>query len=92
MDGKNIFCFFFIEIQKKRPKFVSLDKNTPLILCKFSHVFIFTHYQSLLQNATWKSRINPSIYKRHSTAPVVNKEQCLYWTVGTGQRVGAVLA
>ena len=40
----------------------------------------------------WKSRIHASIYKRYSTAPVVNKKQCLYWTVGTGPRVGAVLA
>ena len=40
----------------------------------------------------WKSGIHASIYKRHSTTPVVNKEQCLYWTVGTGPRVGAVLA
>ena len=40
----------------------------------------------------WKSRIHASIYKRQSTAPVVNKEQFLYWTVGTGPRVGAILA
>ena len=40
----------------------------------------------------WKSRIHARIYKRHSTAPVVNKKQCLYWTVGTGPRAGAVLA
>ena len=40
----------------------------------------------------WKSRIHASIYKRHSTAPVVNKEQCLYWTIVTGLRIGAVLA
>ena len=40
----------------------------------------------------WKSRIHVSIYKRHSTAPVVNKEQCLYWIVGTGLRFGAILA
>ena len=26
-----------------------------------------------------KSRTHASIYKRHSTAPVVNQEQCLYW-------------
>ena len=40
----------------------------------------------------WNSRIHASIYKWHRTTPVVNKEQCLYWTVGTGPRVGAVLA
>ena len=40
----------------------------------------------------WKSRIHASIYKRHNTALVVNKEECLYWTFGTGPRVGAVLA
>ena len=40
----------------------------------------------------WKSRIYASIYKRHSTGTVVNKDKCLYWTVGTGPRVGAVLA
>ena len=36
--------------------------------------------------------IHVSIYKQHSTAPVVNKEECLYWTVGTWPRVGTVLA
>ena len=39
----------------------------------------------------WKSPIHASIYKRQSTAPVVNKEQCLYWKVGTGPRVVVVL-
>ena len=33
----------------------------------------------------WKSRIHSSIYKRHSTTPVVNKEQCLYWQLIPGR-------
>ena len=56
---------------------------------------ILARYQAgskFLPGPRWKSRIYASIYKRYGTAPVVNKDQCLYWAVGTGSRVGAILA
>ena len=39
-----------------------------------------------------KAGFMPVFKNWHSTAPVGKKKQCLYWTVGTGRRVGAVLA
>ena len=56
---------------------------------------VLTRYQAGCKfppGTRWKSRIHASIYKRHSTAALVNKEQCLYWIVGTWPGVSAVLA